>query len=129
MPVLDGAAVACHKKDKRVKIISKPVSKNTVLKRYNHFFKTVIKAVVDIEKEIMAVDAELHADLETYLIKKGSDQKNLWGINLYLNKEKDNWIEYTALINIRPALGNGGMEIESIKIRERIREIVNKLII
>ncbi len=47
MPVSDREAVAYPEKEKRVKIVSKPVNKNTVLKRYNHFFKTVIKAVVN----------------------------------------------------------------------------------
>lgn len=35
------------------------------------------------EKEIMAVDAELHADLEALLLEKESKQDVLWGINLY----------------------------------------------
>ncbi|MEM5810051.1 MAG: DUF5674 family protein [Candidatus Aenigmatarchaeota archaeon] len=111
-----------------MKIIKKTISKSIILKKYNHFFKTMIKAVVDIEKEIIALDAELHADLESLLIKMGCNQKDLWGINLYLKKEKDNWIEYTALINIRPASGNSGMEIESRRIREKINKIVYKLI-
>ncbi len=47
-----------------------------------NMFGNLIKAVVDVRKEIMAVDAELHADEEALLIKEGSDQKDLWGINL-----------------------------------------------
>lgn len=112
-----------------MKIIRKKISRDTILKKYNHFFKTMIKAVVDVEKEIIALDAELHADLESMLIQKGSHQRDLWGINLYLNKNREKWIEYTALINIRPALGNSSMEIESIATREKIRKIVEKLIV
>lgn len=112
-----------------MKIISKPVSRNTVLKKYNHFFKTVIKAAVDIEKKIIAVDAELHADLETHLIKKGSSQKEIWGVNLYLQKEKNEWIEYTALINIRPSLKNSSMQIIDPEIRKKIKRIIQGLII
>ncbi len=87
--------------------------------KYNHFFDDVIKAVVDIKKEIIAIDAELQADLEGLLLSKGSEQKNLWGINLYLKKDKKDWIEYTALINIRPSLNNRWMEVESPKIRKK----------
>ena len=89
----------------------------------------MIKCVVDVEKQIIAIDGELHADLEELLLENNSSQKNLWGINLYLEKEKENWIEYTALINIRPSLNNRGMEVESKVIRDKIKNIIESLII
>jgi hypothetical protein len=46
-------------------------------------FGDLVKAVVDIARDMMAVDAELHADEEALLIERGSDQAELWGINLY----------------------------------------------
>ena len=55
-----------------------------------------------MKKEVIALDAELHADLEAYLLERGSDQEDLWGINLYPKKERKDFIEYTVLINIRP---------------------------
>jgi len=88
----------------------------------------MIKAVVDLKKEIIAVDGELHADLEELLIEKSSKQEDLWGINLYLQKPLKERIEYTALMNIRPSQNNPGMEVESAKIRQKIEKIVNKLI-
>jgi len=42
-------------------------------------FGNLVKAVVDIEKEIMALDAELHADEEAQLLEDSSKQENLWG--------------------------------------------------
>lgn len=112
-----------------MKIIYTPISRNEILEKYNNFFRKIIKAAVDIEKEVIAIDAELHADLEELLLEKGSNQENLWGINLYLENEKCRRIEYTALINIRPALENRGMEVESSLIRNKIKQIVDKLII
>lgn len=109
-------------------IISKPTNKQIILEKYNHFFNDVIKAVVDIEKEIIAIDAELHSDLEVLLLSKGSEQKNLWGINLYLKKDKKDWIEYTALINIRPSLNNNWMTIENPLTKKKIEKIVHQLI-
>ena len=100
-----------------------------ILKEYNHFFKDMIKSVVDLEREIIALDGELHADLEALLIEKGSKQEDLWGINLYLEKPLKERIEYTALINIRPSQDNSSMEVEKIQIRKKIGELVNKLII
>lgn len=91
-------------------------------------FKTLIKAVVDIEREKIALDAELHADLESGLLADGSKQEDLWGINLYPLKDKKDFIEYTALINIRPHQNNRSMEIEAPQIKEKIRVIIDKLI-
>ena len=89
----------------------------------------MIKAVVDLERQVIALDGELHADLEALLIEKGSKQEDLWGINLYLKKPLKKKIEYTALINIRPSQDNPSMEVEKIQIRKKIGELVNKLII
>jgi hypothetical protein len=91
-----------------------------------NFFGDLVKAVVDVEKEIMVVDAELHADQEKFLLEKGSEQKNLWGINIY-PKEKD-LIEFDSMINLRPWLGNRSRGVDNVEIREKIKKIVNNLI-
>jgi hypothetical protein len=88
----------------------------------------MIKAVVDIDKKIIALDAELHADLENLLLQERSKQEHLWGINLFLDKGKRGWIEYTALINIRPSMDNRSMEVESPDVQQQITEIVYSLI-
>lgn len=111
-----------------MKIVNSSVSKEEVLEKYNHFFKNMLKAVVDIKKEVIALDGELHADLEGLLIKAGSKQEDVWGINLYLRKSPKERIEYTALINIRPSQDNPSMEVESKEVRDRIEKIVNRLI-
>ena len=111
-----------------MKLIDSPTNKASILSNHNHFFKTMIKAVVDVDKKIMAIDGELHADLENLLLQERSEQEHLWGINLFLDKGKRGWIEYTALINIRPSMGNQSMEVENLDLRQKITEIVHKLI-
>jgi hypothetical protein len=37
---------------------------------------------VDVEKGILALGGELHADANAALLARGSEQKDLWGINL-----------------------------------------------
>ena len=91
-------------------------------------FGNLVKAVVDIEKEIMSIDAELHADEEALLLEKGSRQENLWGINIYPQEKDDNFIEYDSMINVRPSVGNLSRGIENKKIKEKIIGIVGKLI-
>lgn len=46
----------------------------------------LVKGVVDIEKNVFVVDAEMHADEEQFLLENDSQQRDLWGINLYPEK-------------------------------------------
>jgi|SRR5579859_200124 len=91
-------------------------------------FPDLVKAVVDIENEIMVVNAELHADEEAILLQEGSLQKNLWGINIYPYLEESEWIEFDSMINLRPSQGNITRGVDDLKIQEQIRKIVKKLV-
>ena len=93
-----------------------------------NMFGNMVKAVVDNEKGIMVVDAELHADEEALLLKEGSENKDLWGINLYPEIEGDDFIEFDSMINLRPAQNNRTRGVENREIIEKIVKIVNKLV-
>ena len=66
-------------------------------------FGDMVKGVVDVEREVVALEGELHADLEALLMEQGSNQKNLWGINLYPDLTGDGFLEFDSLINLRPS--------------------------
>jgi Protein of unknown function (DUF5674) len=86
-------------------------------------FEDMVKYVVDVERGVAAVGGELHADEEAVLLELGSRQDDLWGANYYPGKGEADCIEYTSLINIRPARGNRSMVIEDEGVRARVREI------
>lgn len=92
-------------------------------------FGNLVKAVVDVEKNIIAVDAELHSDLMEFMMEQeGSEPKNLWGINFYPELTGNDFIEFDSMINLKPGLGNRTRGVESKEAQEKIREIVAKLI-
>jgi hypothetical protein len=91
-------------------------------------FGDMVKAVVDIERGVMAVDGELHADEEGLLLENGSKQANLWGINIYPEAAGDDWLEFDSLINLRPSQGNRSRGVDDPQIREKIRGIVSRLV-
>lgn len=93
-----------------------------------HGFGTLVKAVVDVEAGIMAVDAELHSDQEALLLENGSAQRDLWGINLYPDVEGEDWIEFDSMINLRPRSGNRSRGVDDPAVRDRIRDIVTRLV-
>ena len=88
----------------------------------------MIKAVVDIKKQIIGVDANMHADIEQLLLSQGSEQFDLWGINLYPNESDDDFIEFDSMINIRPRQNNRSRDVEDIDTREGIEKVVTKWI-
>lgn len=91
-------------------------------------FEDMVKYVVDVELRIAAVGGELHADEEALLLEHGSRQEDLWGANYYPGKGEEACIEYTSLINIRPAQGNRSMLVEDEAVRTKVREITHRLI-
>lgn len=91
-------------------------------------FEDMVKYVVDVARGIAAVGGELHADEEALLLEHGSRQQDLWGANYYPGRGPEACIEYTALINIRPAQGNRSMVIQDEAVRARVREITSALV-
>lgn len=112
-----------------MKIIVDSISISELSKLAGNFFGNMVKAVVDIEQELLAVDAQMHADLEKMLLENGSQQKNLWGINLYPELFGGEFVEFDSMINLRPAQNNRSRSVESEKIRKQILQVVAKRIV
>lgn len=111
------------------KIIKKPIKFEEIETLAEQQFGDFVKAVVDIENVIMAIGWELHADQESLLLDKWSQQENLRGINIYPNDwGKDSFIEFDSMINIRPRLNNRTRGIQDINIQKKIKKIVNLFI-
>ena len=104
------------------------ISKKELEKMSEKMFGELVKAVVDVKKEIMVVDADLHADQEKELLQGGSSQNDLWGINLYPNEEDKYFIEFDSMINLRPSYGNKSRGIDDESVQKKIVKIVNNLV-
>ena len=92
-------------------------------------FGDMIKCVADVKQGLLAIDAELQADLERLLLENGSAGEDLWGFNLYPDEEGEDFIEYDSLINIRSWQGNPSRGISNPEIKEAIEKIVSQFII
>jgi len=85
----------------------------------------MVKAVVDVERGILVVDSELHVDQEQVLLEQGSNQKDLWGINIYPQKYgSDGFIEFDSMINIRSRQQNMSRGVENEEIKKCIIDLV-----
>ena len=111
-----------------MQIIKNSITLDELKNIAQNLFGDMVKAVIDVENETIAIDAELHADLESLLLQQGAKQVNLWGINLYPELPKSQFIEFDSLINIRPSVGNKSRNVENKQLCKRIIEIVAKRI-
>lgn len=111
-----------------MKIVADTITLDEVKRMAADLFGNMVKGVVDVERELLAVDAELHADLEAGLVAHGSQVKNLWGINLYPELSGDGFIEFDSMINMRPSQNNRSPHVQDAALRARIAGIVLKRI-
>ncbi|MEK7144892.1 MAG: DUF5674 family protein [Patescibacteria group bacterium] len=105
-------------------IVHEPVSEETLKALAKEWHHTLVKGVADIKTGFVALGGEWHMDANNKIIENGSDQKDLWGFNIYPKERRDAAIEYNSLINIRPMQGNRSMEITSEEKRKAVRRVV-----
>ncbi len=112
-----------------MKIVKDPIEIVELKEMAQKMMGDFVKGVVDIEKEILAVEAEFHSDLMNLLIdKESSEPKNLWGINLYPDFPGDDFVVFDSMINLKPGLGNRTRGVGDPEIRKKIITIVNNFV-
>lgn len=112
-----------------IKIVKDKISTDDLKEIAKIFYNSMIKGVVDIEREIIAFGGEYHIDANNVLIDNGSKQSDIWGFNVIFNKPRESWIEYVSLINIRPKDKNLEMDVQDKNIRKIMKQIINSKIL
>ena len=112
-----------------IKIIREPITRAELKKIAKERFGDMVKVAVDIEQEIIAIGGEFHMD-ESNILYEESNSKwpNTWGINIYPDKTGEGFVEFDSMINLKPNEGNRSRDIEDQNIKNKILEIVCKLI-
>ncbi|MEX0616247.1 MAG: DUF5674 family protein [Candidatus Woykebacteria bacterium] len=96
------------------------------LKKVAEDFDGYVKVVVDVDREILTAGGKQHVEGEELLLQGGSRQDNLWGGGLDLETGE---IDFDSMINLRPNQDNSSREVLNQKLREKITEIVQKLLV
>ena len=112
-----------------MKIVTDKITLQELKEMSQRMFGNLVKAVVDVAKGVMAVDAELHVDEEVLLLENGSKQEHLWGINIHPEEKGERFIEFDSMINLRPAHGNRSRGIDDLGLQKKIITVVNKLVV
>lgn len=107
---------------------SEPISIEELRQLVPGRFRDMVKGVVDLQRRLLVIDADMHADQEASLLADGSEQRDLWGINLYPELEGADWLEFDSMINLRPSFGNRSRGVDAAATQELIRDIVGRLV-
>jgi hypothetical protein len=106
---------------------SNPVRLDELRQMAKGRFGDMVKAVVDLRRRVMLLDADMHADQEAQLLEEGSAQRDLWGINLYPDTDGPEWLEFDSMINLRPSFGNRSRGVDDAATRDAIVALVERL--
>lgn len=109
-----------------MQILQQPISRKELTVIAENTFGDMVKAVADAKRGLLAIDADLHADLERLLLENGSAGEDLWGFNLWVEEDGDGFIEFDSLINIRSWQGNPSRDVLNPDIRKAIKDIVSQ---
>lgn len=113
-----------------IQMVRSPVSLAHIADLARESFGDMVKGVVDVHRRMLALGGELHSDEESVLLDDGSEQHDLWGINLYPEQwPDDDWVEFDSMINVRPAANNRSRGVEDENTRKMIRDVVSELVI
>lgn len=107
-----------------LRILREPITRSELADVAENQFGDMVKAVVDVARQVIAIGGELHSDEEAALLDDGSRQDDLWGINVYSGEPAGEWIEFDSMINVRPSQGNRSRDVEDPDLQESIRRVV-----
>ena len=113
---------------KAIEVICQSAEKDFVSDFLNQPFEDMIKFVVDVRKDVMAIGGSMHADAEAVLLENGSNQSDVWGGNFFPKNPAASQIELHSLINIRPGDGNRALIVQDNLLAEKIKKIVTHLL-
>ena len=111
-----------------VQLVRSRIDHAALIKLAKESYGEMIKGVVDVTRKIVALGGELHADAQAALLQDGSRPADIWGFNIYVEKPRQQRVDYTSFINVRPSAGNRSMEIQDHVLRKTIRTIVDSLV-
>jgi len=112
-----------------MKILDQPVRLSDLKPLMAKMFGNLVKGAVDIERRVVALDAELHSDLAEALVADGSHGNNIWGFDVYPEVAGADWLEFDSMINLKPQLNNRSRGIEDLTLRAKAEQVIKKFII
>ena len=112
-------------------IIKQKIDHEKMLSEHNHFAEDIIKFCIDRKRRVVAIDREMHIDMEHELYDDGSDYSDIFGGNLVIEDGEVVDIEWEAHPNIernRQLHIGAGRELTDEYLIQELTDILNEWI-
>ncbi len=105
-------------------IITEIIELKEIWASHNHYYDDMVKFCIDRKKRIVAIDADMHIDLEYELYDNGSDLEDIYGGNIMKDPVEVVWEAHPNIERNR-TLGIGrGREITDENTADELLEIL-----
>src|SRR2546425_2624016 len=94
-----------------IEILRRPTRRARLAALAEGQFGDMVKAVVDVERGVMAIGGGLHSDEKAGLFDAGGGRGHFWGINFFPGGGGDGWVGFDSLFNVRPSQGNRSRKV------------------
>lgn len=111
-----------------IRILDKKINIDEVKKLAEHWYGTMIKGCVDVERGIVAIGGDYHIESSEFLTASDSKFEDVWGFNIRFEENPDGVLEFDSMVNIKPNFGNRSRGINNEEIIKKAREIIYKFI-
>lgn len=109
-------------------ILDNPLDLESVWSDHNHYYDDMVKFCIDRNKGVVALDADMHIDLENELYDAGSDYKDIYGGNIMKDPVEVIWESHPNIARNRE-LGIGrGRELTDEQTIDDLMDILKKWI-
>jgi hypothetical protein len=109
-----------------MKILEKQMLLSEIKNLAKEWYTLMIKGTVDIKRKKVAIGGDYHMESAELLVKDGSNHSDVWGFNIWFDKEKQ--LEFDSLVNIKPALGNKSRGLENEDVIKEATKIISSWI-
>ena len=105
-------------------IIREIMDINEIWENHNHYYDDMVKFCIDRKNRVVAIDADMHIDLEYELYDNGSDMEDIFGGNIMKDPLEVIWEAHPNIERNR-TLGIGrGREITDPDVADELYEIL-----
>lgn len=81
-------------------VLKDKINKETMINEYHHYAEDIIKFCIDRKRRKVALDREMHIEMEHELYDDGSDYSDIFGGNIVIEDDDVIDIEWEAHPNI-----------------------------
>ena len=89
--------ILCYSIFMIIRVIEDAIILDELREIAREYYVDMIKGVVDISKEIMAIGGEYHMDANMKILENGSIQADVWGFNIFLIDRKTSGLNLLRL--------------------------------